>query len=64
MEIYLEKGKKTVKKKFSGNLEKLLSSLKINPETVIVVLNNEVITEDYLLKDSDSIKILSAISGG
>lgn len=42
----------------------LLKSLNINPVTVIVSRNNELILEDEKLKNNDEIKILSVISGG
>ena len=41
-----------------------LHFLKINPETVIVTRNNEVILEAKLLQDNDIIELLSVISGG
>ncbi len=52
------------------NLEKnslvldLLKKLNINPVTVIVSRNGELILEDQELNDKDEIKILSVISGG
>ena len=42
----------------------LLKSLNINPVTVIVSRNNELVLEDEKLKNNDEIKILSVISGG
>ena len=42
----------------------LLKELKINPVTVIVSRNNELILEDEKLKNNDEIGILSVISGG
>lgn len=42
----------------------LLKELKINPVTVIVSRNNELILEDDILNDNDEIRILSVISGG
>ena len=42
----------------------LLKSLNINPVTVIVSRNNELILEDEILKNNDEVKILSVISGG
>ena len=42
----------------------LLKKLSINPVTVIVSRNNELILEDEKLKNNDEIKILSVISGG
>lgn len=50
---------------FTGNnLLQLLQFLKINPETVIVTRNNEVILETELLQDNDVLELLSVISGG
>ena len=42
----------------------LLKKLKINPITVIVSRNNELILDDEKLNNHDEIKILSVISGG
>ena len=42
----------------------LLKKLNINPVTVIVSRNNELILEDEKLRNNDEIKILSVISGG
>ena len=42
----------------------LLEKLKLNPVTVIVSRNKELILEEEKLKDNDEIKILSVISGG
>ncbi len=50
---------------FSGKtVFDLLKQLKINPEVVIVVRSNEVITEDEILHDQDTIELLSVVSGG
>ena len=42
----------------------LLKELNINPVTVIVSRNNELILEDEKLSDNDEITVLSVISGG
>ena len=42
----------------------LLKKLSINPVTVIVSRNNELILEDEKLNNNDKINILSVISGG
>lgn len=42
----------------------LLKKLKINPVTVIVSRDNQLILEDEKLRDGDEINILSVISGG
>ena len=45
-------------------VSELLKKLNINPVTVIVSRNNELILEDERLENNDDIKILSVISGG
>ena len=42
----------------------LLRELRINPVTVIVSKNNELILEHEKLNNNDELKILSVISGG
>lgn len=42
----------------------LLKELNLNPETVIVTRNNEVLTEDEKISKDDTLDILSVISGG
>lgn len=42
----------------------LLNKLKINPETVLVVKDDKLITEDTRLNSKDKVKLLSVISGG
>jgi sulfur carrier protein ThiS len=64
MKIYIEEEDKTLNKKFRGKGKELLKTLKINPETVLLTRNSELITVDDSLKDKDEIKILSVISGG
>ena len=64
MEIFIERENKTLKKRFNGSVKKLLESLKINNEEVLVVKENQLLTEDDVLKDKDKIKIMSVVSGG
>ena len=42
----------------------LLEELNVNPETVLVVKNDEVLTNDNGLQDNDKITFLSVVSGG
>jgi sulfur carrier protein ThiS len=64
--IFIDKENKSDNIELSGNLlvKDLLDKLHINPVTVIVSRNNELILEDEKLNDKDEIKILSVISGG
>ena len=55
---------KTVELDNKSTVSDLLKELKINPVTVIVSRNNELILEDEKLNNNDEIKILSVISAG
>ena len=46
------------------SIPEILEKLDINPQTVIVVKNDELVTEDETLEEKDKIKLLSVISGG
>ena len=63
---YVEKEQKTkaVALREGALVKDLLSELGVNPVTVIVSRNNELMVDDDELNDGDSIKILSVISGG
>ncbi len=63
--LHLEKTAETKTLNFSGKtVQELLTQLKLNPETVLVVRNNEVLTSDISLRNKDTLQILSVISGG
>lgn len=64
MQIHIERENRKENKLFEGTVAELLSELKINPETVLVARNNELVTADEELNDKDDVKILSVISGG
>ena len=63
MEVYIEKTNE-FREVAADSVKGLLSELNINPTTVIVIKNNELVTESEEIKENDSIKILSVISGG
>ena len=46
------------------NVGQLIDELGLNPETVIVVRGDELLTHDDLVGESDAVEIISAISGG
>ena len=64
MDIYVEKEDKRIERNYNGKVRILLEELKINPETVIVVKEGSLVTDNDILNNSDSVKILSIISGG
>ncbi len=46
------------------NVETLLKDLDFNPEQVLVIRENELLTRDIVIGDNDTVEILRAISGG
>ena len=61
--VYLERENKTVKVE-QLVVKEILKKLKINPTTVIITKNNELITDDAKLLDKEKIKVIPVISGG
>jgi sulfur carrier protein ThiS len=61
--VFIESEHKKVKIN-AKNVKEALEILNINPETVLIVKNNEIILLNELLKDDDEIKILNIMSGG
>ncbi len=59
-----EKKEKTVEVDEDMSVKDLLSKININPVTVIVSRENNIITEDEKVNDKDKIKLISVISGG
>lgn len=45
-------------------VQQLLQRLNLTPEAYLVIRGDELVTEDVVLQDSDSIEIRSVISGG
>ena len=63
MKVYIEKTNEH-KELEASTVKELISKLKLNPTTIIVTKNNELVTEEEKLSKKDEIKILSVISGG
>lgn len=66
IKVYIDRENKNITIDLDQNsiVSDLLKKLDINPVTVIISRNNELILEDEKLNDNDEIKILSVISGG
>jgi sulfur carrier protein ThiS len=64
MRVFIERENKRMTLAFIGTGKELLATLKINPETVLIVKNKTVVTEDENLSNTDELDILSVISGG
>lgn len=63
MKVFIEREDKEVNVK-AKTVKELLKKLNINPVTVIVAKNNELVTDDTKLSEKDDIKLISVISGG
>ena len=59
-----ENMEKTIEIGKNSSVKDLLANMKINPVTVIVSRDNNIITEDEKINDNDKIKLFSVISGG
>ena len=66
VKVFIDRNNSNKIIEFNNNItvSDLLKKLNINPVTVIVTRNNELILEDEKLNNNDEIKILSVISGG
>ncbi|MFT4310756.1 MAG: MoaD/ThiS family protein [Candidatus Woesearchaeota archaeon] len=49
---------------FTGTVESLLLQLHINPETVIVAKNGTLVQLDEVVQDTDTVHIMTVVSGG
>ncbi len=60
-----ERTQKAEKVSFSGKtVQELLAQVSLNPETVLIIRNDKVISESEPLQEGDVLDILSVVSGG
>jgi len=64
MQVFLQKEGKTIEVKHDGSALSLLQTLGINPETVLIVMDGELITEEETVDGAKRIELLSVVSGG
>ena len=57
-------GEKEVEVKDNAKVIDVLKTVNINPETVLVKKDDEVVVEDERLKDNDEIELIKVVSGG
>ena len=64
--VCIEREKKclVVDLKPGSTVKDLIKELKINPVTVVISKNKEIVTELAKLKDKDSVEFLSVVGGG
>ena len=61
--VFIERENKFVNIE-ANDCKEILNKLSINPETVLLCKNNELILLDTKLNNNDELKLLSVISGG
>ena len=59
-----EKKEKDIELDENSSIKDLLTKMNINPVTVIVSRDDNIILENEKLSDKDKIKLISVISGG
>ncbi|MFH1917148.1 MAG: MoaD/ThiS family protein [Nanoarchaeota archaeon] len=64
MRVFIERTGERKEVKCDGLVRDLLKMLEVNPETVLIVRNGAVVTEEDKLDEGDEIKLLSVVSGG
>jgi sulfur carrier protein len=64
MKVIIRRPRRDVDMPGSRRVRDLLQELQINPETVLVVRGQDLLTPDELIKDEETIEVVPAISGG
>ena len=64
MKVIIRRPRREVEMPGSRRVRDLLQELKINPESVLVVRGQELLTPDELVRDDETVEVVPAISGG
>ena len=64
MKVIVRRPRREVEMPGSRRVRDLLQELKINPESVLVVRGQELLTPDELVRDDETVEVVPAISGG
>ena len=64
MNVYITTPSKNVEVQGPTRVRDLLQLLNLTPEAYLVIRGDELVTEDEMLLDSDSVEIRGVISGG
>jgi len=41
-----------------------IKKIGVDPESVLVLVNDKLVTDDLVLKDTDTVKLIAVVSGG
>lgn len=64
MKVIIRRPRREVEMSGSRRVRDLLRELQINPETVLVVRGQDLLTPDEVVKDEETVEVVPAISGG
>ncbi|MFQ5533185.1 MAG: MoaD/ThiS family protein [Candidatus Methylomirabilales bacterium] len=64
MKVIIRRPRREVEMSGSRRVRDLLQELQINPESVLVVRGEDLLTPDEIVKDEETIEVVPAISGG
>ena len=64
MKVIIRRPRREVEMSGNRRVRDLLRELQINPETVLVVRGQDLLTPDEIIKDEETVEVVSAISGG
>ena len=64
MKVLLRNPRREVEVRGPITVTSLLERLELNPESVLVIVDDELVTRDTRLVDTDSVEIRPVISGG
>ena len=64
--VFIERENKHQKVQLPKNasVKVLLEKLKLNPVNILVSINNEICTEQEIIKEKDKVELFSVVSGG
>ena len=64
MQVHIERTDEHKELAFSGTAEQLCDELGVNPQTVLIIRNGQLVTEDEQLEEDDEIRLVTVVSGG
>ena len=66
LKVFIERENKSTEVELAekANLKDLLDKLEINPVTVVISKNGEIVSELATVNEKDKIELLSVVSGG
>lgn len=64
MKVYIERSDEHHEIDFTGSAEALCDKFEVNPQTVLILKDGQLITEDVEVDGANEIKLITVVSGG